>query len=373
MKRISLVSYLAMSAALGGSATATAQIIQTTVITRSPANDARTMQPLLEEVGKVSELLAQATDPTDIVRHSLHQADLLRRLAAASAEKEREQWLRQLADCLLMAATHAPVGDRTVYEQLVKFENETALAQPGSKLAGYVTYREVQADYHNQLRKANVDYQKAQEQWCLRLAQYVQLYPRGDDTPDALIELAMVHGVLGHDAVARGWYRKTVQDFPGTTQATKADGAIRRLGLMGQHLALALPLLYAESENRDEPFDLESLQGQPVIVTCWTASSPHMAQDFARLKQLRDRYADVGLELLGVSMNSTQHEAKQFLAGCSVPGVHVFQRGGVQGIWAKRNGVQDVPFFVLVDPDGKVVFQGQGLGELEGELARRVK
>jgi len=48
-------------------------------------------------------------------------------------------------------------------------------------------------------------------------------------------------------------------------------------------------------------------------------------------------------------------------------------RGGANGIWARRNGIQDMPFIVLVGKDGKVVAQGLSVSDVEKELGRQVK
>src|SRR5204862_526353 len=122
------------------------------------------------------------------------------------------------------------------------------------------------------------------------LLAFVESYPRADDTPDALMELALVDMALNHQQELRQCYHKVVENFPGSPQAVKADGALKRMDLVGREMSLALPVLYAESERKDDPFDLERLHGKMVVIYCWAGNAPQVGQDFMQLKALLQRF-----------------------------------------------------------------------------------
>ncbi len=331
---------------------------------------AQTIQPLIEEIGNLGDLLARASEPCEIVFLSLRQADVLAQLIVAVKPEERETWIRQMADCLHLAATHAGPQDRNAYCRLVHLKSQVTCLQPGTRLAAYVVYRELQAASAIEMRGPIGANHRALEQCRERLVAFVDSYPAADDTPDALMELASVDAALSRDREIRQCYHKLVREFPDSPQAKKADGALRRLELVGQPMSLALPLLFGEDEHKDEPFDIDRLQGRTVVVYCWAGDGPQVARDFSQLKGLHHRYRDRGLELVCVSLNDQPSSAKQLLGGRDVPGVHVFQRDGVNGVWAKRHGVQEVPFVILVGNDGKVLRQGLKVSELQAELAK---
>src|SRR4051794_8799125 len=109
MGRIPLSTRLALGLALGGSTLpAWAQTLpppEPVPQINLVANE-RAVKPLLEQVAQVGEQLARATEPADILRLSLRQADALTQLVAAVKADEREPWVKQLADCLQMACCY---------------------------------------------------------------------------------------------------------------------------------------------------------------------------------------------------------------------------------------------------------------------------
>ena len=59
-----------------------------------------------------------------------------------------------------------------------------------------------------------------------------------------------------------------------------------------------------------------------------------------------------GLGLLCVNMDKTPKEARILARSSSAPGLHVFQRGGMEGPLALRLGVMSLPDMLLLDRDG---------------------
>src|SRR5262249_32583067 len=135
-----------------------------------------------------------------VVQYNLARADLLEQIVAAVKPEDREQWIRQVADCLGTAAQNSAAADKAAYNRLVRLVEQITKAMPGTALAGYVTFREMQADYAAKLAgPTNNNFGKVQEEWLARLAKFVQEYPRAEDTPDALLQLGMVSEFVGKE------------------------------------------------------------------------------------------------------------------------------------------------------------------------------
>lgn len=324
---------------------------------------------LVEELSRIGERLSKAKVPAEIASCNLQQADVLAKIVDTCKPEERALWLRQLVDCLHLAALNSPAHDKTAHQTLKELEAYIAGLTPGSDLAAYATLKAIEVA---KLQTSEGEAAKPQEQWPVQLVRFVQTYPTYKETPNALFDLGMNNDVRGNEAEAKVWYQRLVQEFPDNPLAKKAQGALRRLDLTGNRLFLALPKLYAENDRQDEPFDIEQLRGKLVIVYCWASWDQRSLDDFASLKACVDRHGK-RVELLCVNLNNGPQEAKSFLGDVQPPGIHVFQRGGLDGIWAARYGIMGLPKLMLVGKDGKVISQDLGISNLEAEIGRQMK
>ena len=176
--------------------------------------------------------------------HHLQRADLLEAIIAEAKDTERESWIRQVADSLSSAAQTSPAADKTALTRLNRLVEQIVKAMPGTDLAAYVTFRQLQAEYSLKISNGGgSDFNKIQTEWVETLSKFVAAYPKADDTPDALLQLGMVNEFLGKDVEAKNWYAKLARDFVDTKQAAKAQGAVRRLELDGKPFKIVGPTL----------------------------------------------------------------------------------------------------------------------------------
>jgi hypothetical protein len=304
----------------------------------------------------------------DIVKYNLARAGLLEQIVAKVKPEEREQWIRQVAECLSAAAQNSPENDTTAYQRLLRLEEQIVQAMPGSNLAAFVTFREMTAYNAAKLAKPGPDTGKIQEQWLDRLTKFVTDYPKAEDTPDALIQLGMVTEFMNKEIEARKWYGSLVKEFPEHPLAPKAAGALRRLELEGKPLELSGTLLDGS------PFDITQLRGKIVVVYYWASwNKERCVPDFATLKLLLDNHASKGLTLVGVNLDNTAEEAKNYLQRSPSPGVHLFQAGGLESPLATKYGIMVLPNIFLVDKEGKVISRNiQQVSNLEDEIKKRL-
>ena len=73
-----------------------------------------------------------------------------------------------------------------------------------------------------------------------------------------------------------------------------------------------------------------------MLVYFWSSTSADAAEDFDALKQLTDRLAGRGLEVVYVNIDGDPAAAKTFLSGRLMAGTHLYQKGGLDGAIAER-------------------------------------
>jgi thiol-disulfide isomerase/thioredoxin len=332
------------------------------------------LKPLLEDLKKVDE--AAPKDPNDgaaVAKYNLARAGVLERIAAATKDaSQREQWVRQIADSLSAAAQNTGPGDTTAFQKLVALRDAVVKAAPGSNLAAYVTFREMSADYTNQIAgamKPGSDMQKVQEAWVARLKKFVEDYPAGDDAPDAVMQLGMVSEFVGKDTEAKNWYAHMGKHYAKSPLAAKAAGALRRLNSAGQPLELAGPVLGSNAQ-----FDVAKLKGKTVVVYYWASWNGQCAGDFAKLKNLLGTYGPKGLEVVTVNLDNSPGEAASFLAKNALAATHLYQQpGGLDSPLATSYGVMVLPNLFLVNAEGNVASHTVQIANLEEELKKLVK
>jgi hypothetical protein len=300
---------------------------------------------------------------TRVAEHHLKRADILEAIIADVKPEEREPWIRQVADSLGTAAQSSPETDKRAMTRLSSLEQQLS-KMPGSNLAAYAAYRELQAGYAMSLRNAK-DFKDVQSKWAEKLAKFVTTYPKAEDTPDALLQLGMVSEFLDKETEAKNWYGQLAKNFPEKPQAAKAAGAERRLSCEGQLLKLAGPSM----NDADRAFDIDQFRGKIVLVYYWASWNTQCATDFAKLRVLLE--TNKGVDLLCVNLDGKREEARDFMKRQErIPGTHIHSAGGLESKLAIDYGVMVLPHMFLVDREGKVVSRTIQVGNVEEEIKK---
>lgn len=302
----------------------------------------------------------------EVARYNLQRAELIQQVRAKDKPEQQELWVRQIAECLSAAAQASPAGDRAAYDRLVQMEQQLTKEMPGSNLAAFVTFREMQADYGAKMAKPE-DFQKLQAAWVERLTKFVQAYPKAEDTPEALMQLGMVSEFINQEVQAKNAYATMARDFASHATAAKAKGALRRLECEGKELELAGPT------RGGAAYDITQSRGKVVVVYYWASWNQQCVGDFARLKVLLDTYGPKGLELVCVNLDNSPPEADSVIGKMPIPGVQIAQAGGLDSPLATAYGIMSLPNLFLVDKDGKVISRTVQVGGLEDEVKKRLK
>lgn len=325
-------------------------------------------QKLLTELGELDKKNPGASGDA-AAKHHLERADLLEKIIGVVKASERDPWIRQVADSLSSAAQAAGALPCPGMTRLLSLEKQLVGYMPGSNLAGYVVFRKLQAEYSIALGKAkNEEFNKVQKDWMESLTGFVKAYPKADDTADAMLQLGMVCEFLGKDVEAKNWYAQLGKTFAGKPQALKGEGAARRLGLEGEAMALAGPTL----ADSGVPYDITQLKGKVVIVYYWASWNGQAASDFAKLKGIVEK-GEGKVAVLGVNVDATAKEGKEFADKNGAPGTHLYTPGGLDSKLATQYGVMVLPSVFVVGADGKVVNKAAQIGSVEDEVKKLQK
>ncbi len=266
--------------------------------------------------------------------------------------EDRESWYKQKADNLQSASMNSKADDTRAMTMLRQLRDQIVAQNAKSSLAAYVSYRAMWSEYGAPLNNPKVDLPKAQAVWMEKLADFAKSYPMAEDTPNVLIDLATGSEFAGKDDAAKGYYEQLVKSFPQHAMTAKAEGAIRRLNLVGNRMTLAANTLSGQA------FDIASLSKKVVVVYYWASYCSNCPADFAKLKDLRDKYGAKGFEVVTVNLDPDAKTALGFLQSHPAPGYAIFTptpENATESPLAVQYGIMGLPSLFLVGKDGNVI------------------
>lgn len=330
-------------------------LIGATVLAANPAavaDDGRETQVLLDRLSKLSEQIVASAQSPHAYRLQLDQGEVLVKLASRTKEG-RDGWLRMAIDSYANAACQAPDAERQAGQWVMQVANYIAQTFPDANLTAYVMYKQVHVDHLRTLARNGGDTTRAHEDLCRKLIAFAESMPTTPEAQKALIEVAEAHEALKKTAEAKATYRALAAKYPGTATEKTARAAIWRLGLEGEVIELKLPQLYARPG--DPSFNLKDLRGKPVLVYFWSSASEGASEDLQMLREIGDRHARHGLEVLFVNLDATPEVGKEYIANRLTGGTHLHQPGGVEGEVTARYGIKTLPETVLIGKDGALI------------------
>src|SRR5207244_9075004 len=134
---------------------------------------------LVEQLSPYDKIRVAPTG-AEAVRHHLGRADILEKIVAAVPARERDPWIRQVADSLAAAAQASAPAETTAATRLANLEKQLAQYMRGSNLTAYVAFRRLQADYSRKLSGPPKDFEKVQKEWVTQLTGLVKAYHRSE-------------------------------------------------------------------------------------------------------------------------------------------------------------------------------------------------
>ncbi|PWG62742.1 TlpA disulfide reductase family protein [Spiribacter halobius] len=110
--------------------------------------------------------------------------------------------------------------------------------------------------------------------------------------------------------------------------------------------------------------ELASLQGQPVLLQFWATTCVTCVAEMPELVHLHEDFADQGLAMVGVAMPyDPPEQVRTMVAEKGLPYRIALDRSGE--VTQAFGDVRLTPTTVLIDPQGRVVWQRVGLLDFE--------
>ena len=303
--------------------------------------------------------------PAAFVKFNTDRATILKQLISATAKdpKDQENWLRQLVDGLASAVQTGAFEEGLTQLKLLESQLKPQL-KASSPLTSYIAYRRMLAEYSVSVQsaKTNASQAKIQEDWIKDLQGFVEAYPKGEDAPDAMIQLATGLEFAGKASDARKWFAQLAEDYPKTTAGKKAAGAITRLEVKGK----PLPLAFAGLEGGK--IDIRNYRDKAVLVVFWATWCKPCFEDLPKLKALYQQYRSQGFEVIGVNLDNSPNGVKGYMQqnGMTWPQIH--EAGGLESPPSLAFGVISLPTMFLVDKKGLVHSRPASIEDVKAAL-----
>ena len=329
------------------------------------------MQKLLTELQELDK--AAPTPTSSKVQVSKYFADRKRTLGRlvdlSKTEDQRELWMQQLIN---NAAGSIQAGNKDGVDELNAIEKNLAAKTPKSKLLSYTAWQRIFAEYGLAMQQAQnaKAQQAANKAWLADMAGFVQRFPDADETIQGLVQLAVNAENEGDVKTAEKWYRELRalgirKNNPGPV--ARADGALRRLGLNGQLLALK------GNDLNGKPIDIASRKGKLTLVVFWASNEPQFAADVPVLRALYEQYHPRGFEVIGVSIDEDPKTVASFLQQNKIVWPTIHDSPDAEKTLAMFYGIPSVPIAFLVDANGAVLTNNITINELKDRIGNEFK
>ncbi|QDU75234.1 Thiol-disulfide oxidoreductase ResA [Bremerella volcania] len=324
------------------------------------------IQEILTSLEELDQKMAQAASADQREKLAMDRIEVIKKvIAAANDDEMRENWIKQLADALSGGIQTGELSQGL--GQLQSLADQVEKRAPKSDLAAYVRFREMSAGYTQQFQDPKADYAKIQEAWLAKLEGFIDTYPKSPDAAEAMMQLAIAHEFAGEEENAKKWYARIRTDFSGTVLGDKANGAIRRLDAVGK------PFVIRGTTVDGKKLDSSGAKGSALLVHYWATWCEPCKEDMDVIRQMQAKYGARGFQVVGVSLDSSQADLKQFLTANRLAWPQLYEEGGLDSRYALEMGVLTLPTMILVGPDGKVISRSLHISQLDTELGKLIK
>jgi len=277
---------------------------------------------------------------------------------AAKTPEDQVSYNRQVVDSL------AAAYQTGLYPNGMKLLD--GVIAEGGKIAPYAALRKIGAVFAaRNNEEAGENLMAHQKKWIADLQAFLNTYPKSEEAPEALLQLASASEFNAEEDDARKYYETLARDFPATDNGRKAAGALRRLDLVGKPIELRGPNL------RGQEVDAAQYRGKTLLISFWASWADPFRKDLPELNRIYAKYRPKGFEIIGVNLDNDRADLDAFLKENPLAWTQVFEPGGIdKSPYAVDFGILSaLPTMILVDPQGKVVNRNlRSAGELERQL-----
>lgn len=112
---------------------------------------------------------------------------------------------------------------------------------------------------------------------------------------------------------------------------------------------------YVDINNK--PVSLSSLKGNYVYIDVWATWCVPCIKEIPALKTLEEKYHSDPIKFVSISVDSKKDKGKweAYVASNKLKGVQLFADKDFGSEFIKAYGINSIPRFILLDPDGKII------------------
>ncbi len=332
--------------------------------TSTPVTDiSPKMQKLLEELQKLDQNSPTPTDgANELARYHAQRADLLKQLVElAKTDEERAQWIRQMVDGIAASVQTGAFPDGM--KRLDEIESQVKKKSATSDLFAYVSYRKMLAKSTVEMQSAKAtERSSVQERWLKSLSDFVEKFPNAEDTPDAVLQLAIADEFSGKASPARERYRTLVDKYADSNAGKRAVGALRRMDLEGKTFDFSGKNLAGGDISGSQ------FKGKVLLVIFWSTWCRPCTEDLPQIRALLDKHRADGFEILGINLDTGPEPVAAYMKEQKMTWPQIHEPGGLESRPAVHYGIITLPTMFLVGKDGKVISRAASVEDLKERL-----
>ncbi|MDR2761349.1 MAG: peroxiredoxin family protein [Planctomycetaceae bacterium] len=299
---------------------------------------------LINEYQKLAAEIQESPANQRPAQHKKSMNLMLQIINLSTTDKDRELWIRLMADEIMEAAQNKEFPEAESYiDQVYK----SVSGGGNAELTAYVRYRQIMTEYHT----SKLDEVQAYTAWMTNLENFVmeKQFESTETGLDVMMQLAgnrEMSSRTGEEPLK--WYSRVVELAGSKPIGVKASGAIRRLKSVGQ----VLP--FQATDSTGKRFDITSFRGSYVLLCFWDSHITD-AGTLTGIKRESDRLASLGVKTVGVNLDATVETLNATASKLGLSWTQLFAQGGLENQLATYWGVQNVPSLILYGKDGKVL------------------
>ena len=176
------------------------------------------------------------------------------------------------------------------------------------KTSSYAAFRRLNADFNleNQNQGNPV---AAQNRWMKDMKAFLEAFPKSDEEPEVLFQLASNNEYNNEEKDARDYDTRLVAEYPEAWPGKKAAGALRRLDSVGK------PIVLKGKTADGSTVDTTQLGGKTVLIAFWASSVPAARKDLPEIAKLYDKNKAKGFEVVSVCLDNDPKAAGRLPQG----------------------------------------------------------
>ncbi|MDR1484845.1 MAG: peroxiredoxin family protein [Planctomycetaceae bacterium] len=300
---------------------------------------------IINEYQKLAAEISVLPDNQKPAQHKKAMNLMLQIINLSATEKDRELWIRLMADEIMEAAQKKELPDADNYiSQIYKSVSESG----NTELAAYVRYRQIMTEYHT----TKEDEVKAYTAWMTNLENFVteKRFEATETGLEVMLQLAgnrEMSSRTGEEPLK--WYGRIVELAGNKPIAAKAAGAIRRLQSVGKQVP------FQATDSTGKRFDISAYRGNYVLLCFWDSNISDQ-NTLKAIKRETDRLKESGVKTVGVNLDNNVETLNAKAAELGMQTwTQLFTQGGFDNQMATYWGIQNVPSLILYGKDGNVL------------------